>query len=105
RSISCVYSRCVHVFTTRRSSDLTRHEKIYPGDKIYAIGTDAQIENFNQYLNTEVSAGKLEEEKEVVLRQFLLGPESPLLHQTIRDRKSTRLNSSHVKNSYAVFCL
>src|SRR5690606_39612982 len=30
------------------------------------------------------------------------------LHHTVRsggDRKSTRLNSSHVKNSYAVFCL
>src|SRR5690349_23812825 len=25
--------------------------------------------------------------------------------QTIRDRKSTRLNSSHVEISYAVFCL
>src|SRR5690606_41706878 len=27
------------------------------------------------------------------------------LHLTERDRKSTRLNSSHVKISYAVFCL
>src|SRR5690606_39338018 len=27
------------------------------------------------------------------------------LHPTDRDRKSTRLNSSHVKISYAVFCL
>src|SRR5690606_41813719 len=26
-------------------------------------------------------------------------------HHRARDRKSTRLNSSHVKNSYAVFCL
>src|SRR5436309_6760217 len=26
-------------------------------------------------------------------------------HETRRDRKSTRLNSSHVKISYAVFCL
>src|SRR5690606_41432878 len=26
-------------------------------------------------------------------------------HKTARDRKSTRLNSSHVKISYAVFCL
>src|SRR5690349_23746989 len=26
-------------------------------------------------------------------------------HQLVRDRKSTRLNSSHVENSYAVFCL
>src|SRR5699024_11844413 len=28
-----------------------------------------------------------------------------LLHETILDRKSTRLNSSHVSISYAVFCL
>src|SRR5690606_40962046 len=26
-------------------------------------------------------------------------------HQQLQDRKSTRLNSSHVKISYAVFCL
>src|SRR5207302_2963500 len=29
-------------------------------------------------------------------------PNAPI---TVRDRKSTRLNSSHVKISYAVFCL
>src|SRR5690606_40075675 len=29
----------------------------------------------------------------------------PVLAKTGRDRKSTRLNSSHVKISYAVFCL
>src|SRR5690606_28915288 len=29
----------------------------------------------------------------------------PLLYDTAQDRKSTRLNSSHVKISYAVFCL
>src|SRR5690606_41481760 len=28
-----------------------------------------------------------------------------LIAEVYRDRKSTRLNSSHVKNSYAVFCL
>src|SRR5690606_39998299 len=31
--------------------------------------------------------------------------QSPLPRQRCRDRKSTRLNSSHVKISYAVFCL
>src|SRR5690606_21572551 len=31
-------------------------------------------------------------------------PLTPAVHQMIDDRKSTRLNSSHVKNSYAVFC-
>src|SRR5436305_15175535 len=30
---------------------------------------------------------------------------TPVLSFTIRDRKSTRLNSSHVRISYAVFCL
>src|SRR5690606_40883077 len=28
-----------------------------------------------------------------------------LVSQGVQDRKSTRLNSSHVKSSYAVFCL
>src|SRR5690606_2783542 len=30
---------------------------------------------------------------------------APPCHRRQRDRKSTRLNSSHVKTSYAVFCL
>src|SRR5437660_4050936 len=33
------------------------------------------------------------------------GGEDDELHLTARDRKSTRLNSSHVAISYAVFCL
>src|SRR5690606_42057913 len=28
-----------------------------------------------------------------------------MLNSRVKDRKSTRLNSSHVKSSYAVFCL
>src|SRR6266498_4949682 len=31
--------------------------------------------------------------------------EEPLAENVARDRKSTRLNSSHVRSSYAVFCL
>src|SRR5690606_41618085 len=38
--------------------------------------------------------------------QPILPGASPLGERTMgRDRKSTRLNSSHVKSSYAVFCL
>src|SRR5690554_7485943 len=33
------------------------------------------------------------------------GGHSSLCRKTVRDRKSTRLNSSHVRISYAVFCL
>src|SRR5690625_6105918 len=44
----------------------------------------------------------------LVCGPFLLFPqESPYIFYTfvIKDRKSTRLNSSHVASSYAVFCL
>src|SRR5258708_11890321 len=37
--------------------------------------------------------------------QSLLEPEKKRVVETIRDRKSTRLNSSHQIISYAVFCL
>src|SRR5690606_40444204 len=44
------------------------------------------------------------------LRDHLIGVEArdsrfPSSQRHLRDRKSTRLNSSHVKISYAVFCL
>src|SRR5690606_39784726 len=54
-----------------------------------------QSEIFNNELNV----------KEALDRQF--GGENDIdgLMWMIKDRKSTRLNSSHVKISYAVFCL
>src|SRR5690349_23013205 len=39
----------------------------------------------------------------VVIGQRVLGAED--VERQLRDRKSTRLNSSHVEISYAVFCL
>src|SRR5690242_21283552 len=44
-------------------------------------------------------------------RRMACGPVPPVLslrysaHEPKSDRKSTRLNSSHMSNSYAVFCL
>src|SRR5438874_7206257 len=40
-----------------------------------------------------------------VLKKFAWGPMLQGLHKREEDRKSTRLNSSHVEISYAVFCL
>src|SRR5207302_7310911 len=37
--------------------------------------------------------------------QFASQPAVPIRPRSLQDRKSTRLNSSHVKISYAVFCL
>src|SRR5436309_11408628 len=42
---------------------------------------------------------------ERVIEDIGLMAESVLLDPRLGDRKSTRLNSSHVKISYAVFCL
>src|SRR5690606_40530377 len=39
------------------------------------------------------------------LQQIVVGGLTGLLEGASQDRKSTRLNSSHVKSSYAVFCL
>src|SRR5690606_30023488 len=39
------------------------------------------------------------------LHVAVLDPDLAVLARRVEDRKSTRLNSSHVKISYAVFCL
>src|SRR5690606_2566289 len=46
-------------------------------------------------------------ENAVAVARKIMGATNPQEAEpgTIRDRKSTRLNSSHVKISYAVFCL
>src|SRR5205807_2854619 len=45
-------------------------------------------------------------EKEVIKAQFnILHSECNVIFRVRRDRKSTRLNSSHLVISYAVFCL
>src|SRR5207253_11511230 len=92
----------LHSFPTRRSSDLaglpgvkTVAESGYPGFDVAAwhgllvpAGTPpAIIQRINEAVN-----------------KVLLMPEvQARLEQG--DRKSTRLNSSHVASSYAVFCL
>src|SRR2546426_4093039 len=37
--------------------------------------------------------------------KYLNSPDTPIFHKGKLDRKSTRLNSSHLVISYAVFCL
>src|SRR5699024_12285112 len=70
-----------HSFPTRRSSDL------------YRVGVAQQQTAYNQpphpsfYLASDIDWSRVE------------------VPEIIQDRKSTRLNSSHVSISYAVFCL
>src|SRR5438309_5414714 len=52
---------------------------------------------------------EVEAERDVAKRWggeiFLTAARVPIAHRGLRDRKSTRLNSSHSSISYAVFCL
>src|SRR5690554_7392689 len=54
--------------------------------------------NLGAHLGTLESAGYVVVKKDFVGRK-------PRTRICLRDRKSTRLNSSHVRISYAVFCL
>src|SRR5204863_9465780 len=73
----CAVRRALHSFPTRRSSDLAHPHS--DCTRTVALVHNGIIENAD------------------VLRKRL--------EQDGQDRKSTRLNSSHVEISYAVFCL
>ncbi|WP_291285555.1 cation:proton antiporter [Flavobacterium sp.] len=54
----------------------TKNERLFPGDEICVIGTDAQVTEFNKYLNqNEIEAPANVEESEVVLRQLEISNE------------------------------
>src|SRR5690606_39759469 len=76
--------RDLHSFPTRRSSDLRTGIR----DRASGIAPDA---------------GR--EQREIMKFLAVVEPPEPMRGLEVPDRKSTRLNSSHVKISYAVFCL
>src|SRR5699024_12645411 len=73
-------------FPTRRSSDLAGHRRIQVAHP------------FQHMVGVEVPTGHVRVVETHLGAMGLQGFGQ-------RDRKSTRLNSSHVSNSYAVFCL
>src|SRR5690625_6751904 len=77
--------RTLHSFPTRRSSDLHRDQ-----------GAPAGLRR-SMHLGVEMAVGGI---GRIAQQQPQLAP-APRRE----DRKSTRLNSSHVAISYAVFCL
>src|SRR5690606_40898073 len=92
-------------FPTRRSSDLARSGYlIRTGTRASQALTLALLrEGFNVGVTTTpLRANNDTWEPGTVVLRTVRNPDS--LHTRL-DRKSTRLNSSHVKISYAVFCL
>src|SRR5207302_10926404 len=93
--------RYVHSFPTRRSSDLrpavfvhanpAKHRDLHGRDDLAHV-----------LLTVGAGAMDLYDAKDRIAVALV---ESVFRRARYRDRKSTRLNSSHVKISYAVFCL
>src|SRR5690606_40741908 len=91
-------------FPTRRSSDLTM---MLADARDLRKVLQRTVEVVAEVMKTKAASIRLidQENDELRIRAvYNLSPEY-LGKGPIRDRKSTRLNSSHVKISYAVFCL
>src|SRR5690606_41433667 len=94
--------RLLHSFPTRRSSDLDAEERLErSGVQVLRGLLQPRVHRHHARLDGDDDEAEAEHD---VRDQD--GPEAELgTHVEEQDRKSTRLNSSHVKISYAVFCL
>src|SRR5690606_41630911 len=105
------------------SSSLSSHDT--PTTQIYTLSLHDALPIYNQYLFLEARPGSSDsndvlpieesvDELRKYVNHFVITVNDKLdewknrlleMKKTNKDRKSTRLNSSHVKISYAVFCL
>src|SRR5690606_41415939 len=83
--------RLLHSFPTRRSSDLVTHRS--------SVSQGPSAASRGRCPHSALSRPSAHRQEEPLQAQ----PRTS--EQPAQDRKSTRLNSSHVKISYAVFCL
>src|SRR5699024_12452921 len=84
----------LHSFPTRRSSDLFVAHTYYWGD--------VHLKNLGEERGRRISSAKSAFDRGLIVN---FHQDSPVVKPLMLDRKSTRLNSSHVSISYAVFCL
>src|SRR5699024_12551147 len=88
-----IYHQHLHSFPTRRSSDLNVYMH-----KCESCG-------YTQQLDYEKNIECLDESGIDIIAKTVRDGTYRFVCQKCKDRKSTRLNSSHVSISYAVFCL
>src|SRR5690606_41982881 len=88
-------------YTTLFRSDGARYEDAYREFKV----AYAECASWKILGNLGLASMKLERDGEAIeaIQGYLDGGKDNI--DEVEDRKSTRLNSSHVKISYAVFCL
>src|SRR5690606_41636225 len=94
----------LHSFPTRRSSDLAIHRLSNRRNKEYIkVDVGALTETLFESELFGYKKGAFTDAREDRKGRFEAADGGTLFLD--EDRKSTRLNSSHVKISYAVFCL
>ncbi|MCB0695837.1 MAG: cation:proton antiporter [Chitinophagaceae bacterium] len=62
-----------------------RNERIYPGDRMFVIGTDEQLDAFKEFIQPDSTHKELEEQHEVVLKKIVVTGQSYMLNKTIRE--------------------
>src|SRR5690606_41913496 len=97
--------RALHSFPTRRSSDLLIHAVDGDGALLWTSHTFDDQPAKLRVQNGGITLANLDADPaaEVVIGAAALDHDGRLVWDEQGDRKSTRLNSSHVKISYAVF--
>src|SRR5699024_11520738 len=102
-SLSCWYSRCVSIMVPTPSSST-----LFPYTTLFRSQVGGLV-LLQLVVQGGVALGAGLEGVEKVVDDLVEGHGVVQLHQVgvqvLQDRKSTRLNSSHVSISYAVFCL
>src|SRR5690606_41365767 len=91
----------LHALPPRRSSDLRARHGARAHDELallLAQARDVGDRRLQGHLHLG-QRGNRHPKRELLVQHMILA------NVAVRDRKSTRLNSSHVKISYAVFCL
>lgn len=62
-----------------------RHERVYPGDRMFVIGTDEQLDAFKEFIQPDAEQQKLDEQHDIVLKKVVVDERSFMLGKSIRE--------------------
>lgn len=62
-----------------------RHERVYPGDRMFVIGTDEQLDAFKEFIQPDAEQQRLDEQHDIVLKKVVIDDHSFMLGKSIRE--------------------